>query len=340
LKILKQDKTGNQVVLEIEEEYSKIDPHLNAAYKEASNEVRIPGFRQGKVPAEVMKKYISEEAVVERAAQMLLSKIYPSVIVEAKIKPVDYPNIELGKFEKGKPIVFKIKVDVFPDIKLASYKGLKLKKMDIAVTDDEISKTIDYIKAGWAKQNNIAESEVVLDDGFAKSISTSGTMEELKALLKNNIELDKKNEAESARRDDISKQLAGLVEGDIPNGMVEREIEGMVHDLESTLKRNKMTLASYLSAVKKDQKAMVDEMKPAALARVKAKLALEKIIEKEKLEIDELEMDKEVEHLAEHAGKPAEEYKASLSEDMKTSIKDYLLNEKAMELVISKAKEE
>lgn len=340
MKILKQEKKGNQVVLEIEEDFKQLDPHIKKAYAEASSGLKIPGFRQGKVPADMMKQYINEEVVVDRAVQLLISEEYPEIIAQSKIRPVDYPNVEVKKLAKSGPIVFEVKIDVYPEIKLGTYKGIKLKKMDTSVSEEEVTKTIDFLRTEYAKQNNIAVSEVAVDDDFAKKISTTKTLEELKTLITSNIEIEKKNDAEAAVRDDATRKLADLVEADLPAGMIEREIEVMLNDLETSLKRNRMTIDAYLAVMKKDMIKLKEELKPNAVVRIKAKLALEKIAEKEKLAVDDSEMDKEIEVLAEHTGKTLEEYRAEISAEVKESMKEYMLNEKAMNFVIEKAKEE
>lgn len=340
MKIIKQDKKGNQVDLEIEEQYSMLEPHILTAYEEASKEVKIPGFRQGKVPANIMKKYISEEAVIDRAVQGLISDIYPSIIEEAKIKPVDYPNVEVKKLSKDKPVIFNITVDVYPAVKLGTYKGLKLAKQDASVTDDEVVKTLEMVKKDLAKQSGLQESEVALDDEFAKKVSRSETLQELKELIKSNIETEKKREADMAMRDDVSKKLSEAIELDVPKGMIEREIDSMLHDMEHSLSRNRMTIESYLSAVKKDMDSLRKDLKSGAEIRVKSKLALEAIAEKEKLEVEQADMDKEMSVLAESYGKSLDEYKASLSPDSIESIKDFMLKEKTIDFVISKAKVE
>ncbi len=161
MKILKQEKLGNQVTLEIEEEYSKLEPKIEKAYTEASREVNVPGFRLGKVPAGLLKKYIHEEAVIDRAVQFLFSDIYPDIVNASGIKPVDYPGVELKKLDKTSPIIFTVKVDVYPEIKLGNYKKLALEKRSTEVTDADIDKTIGYIKQNYSKQMNIPESELV-----------------------------------------------------------------------------------------------------------------------------------------------------------------------------------
>ena len=338
VKILKQEKQGNQVVLDVEEEYSKLAPHIKEAYNEVSKEVKIPGFRSGKIPLDVLKKYVNEDSVMDRAIQLLVADIYPNVIDSSEIKPVDYPKVEIKKLDKNSPITFNIKVDVYPEIKLGHYKGIKVKKKGTTVTDDEVEKTLDFVKKNYAKQNNIDENAVVMDDDFAKKISTAGTIAALRDLIRSNIGVEKQNDANSSMRDDITRKLSEVVEGEIPKAMIEREIDGMISDLEISLKRSKMTLESYLSAVKKDKNKLREDMDPPARIRIKAKLALEKIADKEDIKIEEEELNKELAALAQHAGKDPDEYKAEISEGALESVKDYMLKEKAIDFVISKAK--
>ena len=340
MKIIKQEQKGNQAILEIEEEYVKLEPHIKKAYVEVSKDVKIPGFRQGKVPEDILKKYIREEAVIDRAVQLLISEIYPDIIETSKIKPVDYPNVEIKKLSGSTPLVFGIKVDVFPEIKLGNYKGFKLKKKDTTITDEEIEKTLEFIKKNYAKQNSIDEASLALDDDFARKVSTSSSIADLRALLRANIEIEKKNDAQASLRDEVTRKLAEEVTVDIPQAMIEREIDLMVNDLEYSLQRSRMTLQSYLSAMKKDMDKLRSEMKNAAQIRLKAKFGLDEIKQKEKLALEENELNKELQALAEHSGKTLDEYKTEMSEGTLESIRDFMLREKAIDFVVSKAKVE
>lgn len=338
MKILKQDRKDSQVTLEIEESYSSLDPHIEKAYKEVASDVKIPGFRQGKIPANVIKKYINEEAVMDRALQMLISDLYPEIINESKLKPVDYPNVEVKQLKSGQPVIFEIKVDVYPQIKLGNYKGIQVKSKATSVEEKEVDNTIEFIRKNYADQNKVKTEDVVLDDDFARKVSRLNTYVELRETIKSNIEEEKKHESEASIKDEVTRKLADIVEADVPGGMVAREVENMISDLEISLKRNRMTLKSYLSAIKKDIEKLKEEMKPAATVRVKAKLALEEIVLKEKITIEDSELDKELNILAQQSGKSPEEYKKELSTDVMDTIKEFLVRDKAIDLVVSKAK--
>ena len=65
------------------------------------------------------------------------AEIYPEVIKAAKIDPVDYPNVEIVQLEKGKPFIFKLAVEVNPEVKLGKYKGIKVTKKAVELKEEE-----------------------------------------------------------------------------------------------------------------------------------------------------------------------------------------------------------
>ena len=128
MKIRGQKREGNRAILEVEEDYSRFEQSVGQALAAAGREIKLPGFRPGKAPREIVERSINREAVEHRAAQNLIAESYPKIVDEARIKPVDYPNVDIIQQEKGQPFVFKLSVDVYPEVKLGKYKGLKVEK--------------------------------------------------------------------------------------------------------------------------------------------------------------------------------------------------------------------
>lgn len=98
--------------------------YRNEAIKELANEVKIDGFRDGKVPEDVLIKHIGDEAVLHRMALLALKKEYPKIINEHKIKAIGRPEIAITKMAKDNPLGFKIHLFVLPEIKLPDYKAI------------------------------------------------------------------------------------------------------------------------------------------------------------------------------------------------------------------------
>lgn len=335
MKIRSNKREGNKIILEVEEDYSEFIKSVDKTIIEASKEIKIPGFRPGKAPKAMVEKVLNREFIEAQAAQDLISTIYPKILDETKIDPVDYPKVEILENKKKKPVVFKIEIEVYPEVKLGKYKSLKVEKKEVKVTDEDVNKVLENLQKRLAHMEGGAPA---IDDELAKKVSKYQTLEELKKELQEGMQKDK----ESAEEADVKNKLIAEASKDanveIPNGMIEREIDVMLDELRNSLAQSGLTLEDYLKGIKKDEKAMRDELHKSAQVRVTGKVVLKAIAQAEKLEASKEEMDEELKLLAGAAGQPAEETGKGLDEHAKKYIEDYLLRRKALDFIIEKAK--
>ena len=165
------------------------------------------------------------------------------------------------------------------------------------------------------KVNSITETQLpALDDDFAKDISEFDTLEEYKA------DIRAKLEAQAAERDNnnftnavIEKVLENATV-EIPEAMIERQIDSMMRDFEYRLMGNGLKLDDFLKYTGSDMKAFRENYRGQAEKSVKAHLVLEAIEKAEAIEATQEQIDKQLEAFAAQTGKTVEEFKASLSE--------------------------
>ena len=165
------------------------------------------------------------------------------------------------------------------------------------------------------KVNSITETQLpALDDDFAKDISEFDTLEEYKA------DIRAKLEAQAAERDNnnftnavIEKVLENATE-EIPEAMIERQIDSMMRDFEYRLMGNGLKLDDFLKYTGADMKAFRENYRGQAEKSVKAHLVLEAIEKAEAIDATQEQIDKQLEAFAAQTGKTVEEFKASLSE--------------------------
>lgn len=327
MKILTQKREGNKVFFEIEEEYSRFQESFESTLSSASKEVKIAGFRPGKAPRNIIEKALDLEAVGRRAAQNLISDLYPKIIEGGKIDPVDYPDLEIIRQEKDQPFVFKLSVDVYPAVKLGKYKGLKLEKKGAAVTEPEILSVLGRLQERFAVTNAEGKKELLpLDDEFAKKVSQHGTLAELKEELHQVLLEEKRAESEADLKNKAIAGASAEAKVNIPPAMAEREIDVMLDELKGSLAPSGLALEDYLRGAKKEEKALREEMKKSAEIRVKGKLILKAVAEAEKIAITSEEMSAEVKEIK------------NLGENGRKFVEDYLLRRKALAFIIEKAK--
>jgi trigger factor len=157
MKILKQTRVGNLITLEIEEDPAKLKEAAEKTMERLSRRVKMPGFRPGKAPKSLVEKSFDKEAVADQAAQDLIADLYPEIIKQAKIDPVDYPKVDIIKQEEGQPLVFKLEVPVYPEVKLGKYKDLKVKKKPTRVSEEEVLAVLGNLQNRFAKRIEITD---------------------------------------------------------------------------------------------------------------------------------------------------------------------------------------
>ena len=129
--------------LTIEVSAEELEKAIQKAYQKNKNKISVPGFRKGKVPRQIIEKMYGREVFYEDAANALIPDAYEKALEECEEKIVSSPKIEVTQIEAGKPFIFTAEVALKPEVKLGKYKGVKVDKQVIEVTEDEVNEEIE-----------------------------------------------------------------------------------------------------------------------------------------------------------------------------------------------------
>ncbi len=135
-----------RVKLTVEVPFEELKPSLDAAYKKIGQQVTIPGFRKGKVPAMVIDQRVGREAVLLEAVNDALPALYLQGLQDNNLTPLGQPELDLDEVEDGVPLNFSAELDVKPEITLPVYDGLEAEVDDISVGDDEVEEQIESLR--------------------------------------------------------------------------------------------------------------------------------------------------------------------------------------------------
>lgn len=174
------------------------------------------------------------------------------------------------------------------------------------------------------------------NDEFVKKISSFENVEAYRQDVKTRIEEFKKRKSEEELNDALLEQVSASSNIDIPSAMQRREIDAMIGELEVNLKRQGLTVDSYIKSRRMDMQALRKELLPAATSRVKAKLVLKAVADGEKLEFTEDDFAAEMKLLAKDSG--ASEAELMQREGVREYVKDYVLRRKALDFIVENAK--
>lgn len=163
-----------KVKLSVVVEKERFPEALEAAYKKVAPSVEIKGFRKGKVPMDFYLKRNGEESLYEEAINYLVNVSYPQAVVESKLEVVSDPefDVDFESIGSGKDFKYSVTVEIWPEVTLGEYKGLKVEKESAEVTSQEVDKYIKEVLNSKAELQ-IVENES-LQEGHTAIIDFEG----------------------------------------------------------------------------------------------------------------------------------------------------------------------
>lgn len=140
-----------RVKLTITVDQQSFKPALDRAYKTVSEQVNIPGFRKGKVPAAVLDQRVGKDAIIGQAINDGLDIFYRDALREKDLRPLDTPQADIksapSSAEPAKELVVELEVEVEPEFEMPSYKGLKVSVEPIKVAQLDVDTELDALRA-------------------------------------------------------------------------------------------------------------------------------------------------------------------------------------------------
>jgi trigger factor len=130
------------VKLTVEVPFDELKPSMDAAYRKVGQQVRIPGFRPGKVPAAVLDQRIGRGVVLEEAVNDAIPRFYSDAVRENDLQVLGQPSVEVTEFNDREQLVFTAEVEVKPSITLPVYDKLAVSVDDAAVSDAQVDEQL------------------------------------------------------------------------------------------------------------------------------------------------------------------------------------------------------
>ena len=371
------------------------------AYLKLRGKFAVNGFRKGKAPKNVIEHAYGKGVFFEEALNSMFSESYPTILDKCaeKFTVVGDPDVSVDKLEDD-GITMVAVVPVKPEVKISSYKGMKIKQFAYTVKDEEVDAelarvqdrnarkveitdraaqngdivnidfvgTVDGVKfdggeaegfdltlgsgqfiPGFEDQvvgMNIGESKDVnvtfpenyqaenlkgkaavfavklnkiqgkelpeVTDEFIKEATGSETVEEYKAKTRERLQAQADRRSNDATENSILEAIAANTEAEIPQAMIEREIDSLVQKFEYQLMYQGLKLQDYLDFLKVTVEDFRKNYEEQAKKNVLSQLIISQLIKEENIEATEEEIDAKVAEQAESVNKTAEEYKKNM----------------------------
>jgi trigger factor len=357
IKVTKLPKSEIEIEGEIDAEL--FESYFTKALKKIGENVKVDGFRQGKIPESVLLSKVPEISILEEMAQMALGEYYPKIVADEKIDAISRPEISITKLARKNPLGFKIKTAVMPEIKLPDYKDLAKKviskitdaEKNTEVSDEDLENTIMDIRKSRAPKVHMAtpspsqgeggggevkegegampEPELPeLNDAFVQALGPFKDVADFKAKLKDNIKLEKENQVKEKTRLKIIEKILEESKMEIPEILVEVELDKILYRMESDITQMGLKFEDYLKHLNKTKEDLRKEFRNDAEKKAKLSLVLIEISKAEKIQADPEQVAKEVAMIL-------EQYKEADPERAQMHAENVLTNEKIFQFLES-----
>lgn len=341
--------------IEIEGEISTeaFEGYFSKALKLLGENLKIDGFRKGKVPEAVILQKIPEIQVLEKMAELALNEHYPQILEAEKIDAISRPEISITKLARKNPLGFKIKTAVLPEIKLADYKKIAKKiigditdaEKNIVVSAEDLESTIMDIRKSRAPKKHMADIATNEDkkdadavpanpelpefnDEFVRSLGPFENVEDFKDKLKINLKLEKENAQKEKTRLKIIEKIIEDSTLEIPEVLISAEVDKILYRMQSDITAMGLKFEDYLKHLNKTVEDLKREFRIDGEKKAKLAIILNEIAKTENITPDSEQVEKEVKAILEH-------YKDADPERARMHAENVLTNEKIFQFLES-----
>ena len=335
----------NEVKLKIEMDELKVNSSLDKVYNDTSYQIKIPGFRKGRIPKNILNMHLGKEYFYDKTAEKLIPECYLEAVNKNNIKPINQPEIKVIQMEENKPLIFEATIQVRPEIKLGSFDKISIQKEDVKVTNTDVNNEIKRIQENLAKLKVIEGRKtkkgdflVINSEGYVEGKEIEGSK-----IVKQTIQLGENMPPEFNKKligcsKEDNKEIKILIPKDVKDKKIAgKEITYKVKILE--VKEKELpeldedfvkTVGDYktLDDFKKDIKDKLEKQVEMINKNNYERKLLEKVAEACEVKVPKVLVEREVKYMME-----------SLEEDLKSkniSLEDYYKNIKTDEEKVKK----
>lgn len=168
MKTTVKNLSDTKVLLTITVSSEELRAAEQVALTKLARDIKVPGFRKGKVPASVAAKHVNPNTLQEQTLDNALSKAVAEAFLAEKLQALDRPSVEVKKFVPGQELQFTAEVEVVPPVKLGKYQKLKAKKQPVNVEAKEVDEIIERMRQNFVEKTAVERAakngdEAVID---------------------------------------------------------------------------------------------------------------------------------------------------------------------------------
>jgi trigger factor len=163
-----------RVRINVEVPFTELQPDIDTAFKQMAKQIRMPGFRPGKVPVKLLEARVDKQAMFDQVIGDAVPARYTEAVTTSDVRPLGQPEIDITNKEYGQDLTFTAEVDIRPEIEIPELEGLKITVDPIEVNDEEVDTELQNLRARFGTLKGV---ERAAENGDFVSIDLSATVD-------------------------------------------------------------------------------------------------------------------------------------------------------------------
>ena len=174
------EKNGNQATIVVEIDKELMESGVQQAYMKARKSIMIPGFRKGKAPRKMIESMYGAHVFYEDGLEEIFPKVYEEAVVKQDVKAVGRPSLTDMNISEDNIVTITLTTDIYPEVTLGDYKGLKIEKAKAEVTDEQVQAELDRMAQNVASTETVERAAEMGDtanidfEGFDNGVAFEG----------------------------------------------------------------------------------------------------------------------------------------------------------------------
>ncbi len=180
MNVKSNERNGNQATVVVEIDKELMESGVQKAYLKARKNIMIPGFRKGKAPRKMIESMYGPHVFYEDGLEEIFPEVYEFAVIKQDIKAIGRPNLTDMDISEDGVVTITLTTDVYPEVTLGEYKGLKVEKAEATVTDDQVQAELDRMAQNVASTETVERAAEMGDtanidfEGFDNGVAFKG----------------------------------------------------------------------------------------------------------------------------------------------------------------------
>ncbi|TML31253.1 MAG: trigger factor [Actinobacteria bacterium] len=339
----------SRVRVEAEVPADEVERRIEQTARTLGRQLKIPGFRKGKVPPPVVVSRVGRETVLDETLRGALGGWYADALDAAGVDPVGDPRLDLGDLPgEGQPLSFSIEVGVRPKARLGEYRGLEVGRREPDVPEEAVGRELEALREAALRGMKAGETRTAevtfpeehpseqlrgrtvsfdvtvkevkrkelpeLDDEFAADAAGFDSLDELRADVREKLEEADRQAIDAEFREAVVDAAAAAAQVEVPPALVDARAHELWEQMIHALGHRGISQEAYLRIAGKSEQELIEEAKPDAERALRREAVLAAVVEAEGIEPSDEDVTAALARSAESEGVTAEQLMQRLRE--------------------------